>query len=739
MMIDANALHFDIETFSECDLKECGVYKYAEHPSTEMLCMTYRFGDGPVTLWIPDLTAEALRPQLVERLTAKFGDGAKDITILIQCETPDDIYEHIIPDETTDMGRGQTRAHNHQFERVVMNGSAGRKLGFPRIEIEQTVCTAAKAASHGIPRALGDACKATGAYPKDDLGKIDMLMISKPRRHKTEPRWTPTNAPDKFLNVYVYNVDDVLAESSLDTKIPELDADEQDIYELDQYINERGVLVDLPRVADAQFLVDEYKQQLEAQCIKMTCNGWDDEDQGIKPTQHEKIANWIRENGWPNLADLQAETVKQLVQRDDVPDNIKTMLKLYSTYGMKAVSKFETLPAMACADSALHGLFLYHAANTGRWSSLGVQLHNMFRGALDEHDDPAVAIEAFEQRSLDLIRMMYPGLDPMKVLASCVRGMLISRPGYDLIANDFAGIESRVNAWLFDEQWKLDAFTAYDEGTGPDLYKVAYARAFQILIDRVTKKQRQLGKVMELALGYEGGVGAFVTMVAAYGIDLDDMAAQVLPILPEDVVESAEWLWKKQGQKLGVSHDVFIACDGLKQLWRAAHPGIVQGWKDLREAAEQAVQHPGTAFKIPNGKIIFKVVKYGEHQWLCMRLPSGRKLWYFSPRWDADENQLRYMGIDTYTRQYTETSTYGGKLCENAVQAISRDLLVHAMLGCEDKGYKIIMTVHDEIVSEVPQGWGSVEEMRAIMRKLPAWAKGLPVDVAGGRMHRYSK
>jgi DNA polymerase len=689
-----------------------------------MLMMSYRVGNGPVHLWVPrDSMPQAVLDDVQRRQPAAI--------LQAQRAVPTALKQHI-------ESGGAWHAHNAQFERVVMNGTAGKKLGFPRLDVKNAVCTAAKAAAHGLPRALGDACKAVGAHAKDDLGKIDMLMLSRPRKHKTETRWTPENAPDKWANVMAYCIDDTYAESDLDTKVPDLTPEEMAVYQLDAEINDRGVLVDLPAVENARFLVQEYKRQLEVQCERMTANELFDIP-GVKPTQREKVAEWIRANGWPNLTDLQAETVNQLTARDDVPENVKRMLRLYSTYGMKAVSKFDTLVEMACQDSKLHGTLLYHGANTGRWSSMGVQLQNMSRGHLAEDEDAGVAIDAMAQQDLDLVRLLYPGVDPMKVLASCVRGCLIPAPGHDFIANDFAGIESRVNAWLFDEQWKLDAFTAYDNKTGPDLYKVAYARAFQILVDSVTKKQRQLGKVMELALGYEGGVGAFVTMVATYGINLDEMTAQVLPILPEEVVESAEWLWKKQGQKTGVAHDVFIACDGLKQLWRLAHPRIVQGWKDLREAAEQAVQHPGTAFKIPNGKIIFKVIKYGEHRWLCMRLPSGRKLYYFSPRWDADENQLRYMGIDTYTRQYTETSTYGGKLCENAVQAISRDLLVHAMFGCETAGYKTILTIHDEIVAEVPKTFGSVEEMRQIMRRLPAWAKGLPVDAAGARLTRYAK
>lgn len=720
-----DAIHFDIESFSECDLKEAGAYKYAEHPSTEMLMMSYRFGNGPVHLWLP---YNEFPQAVLDEVQAKQPDAI----LQVQRAVPTALREHL-------ESGGEWRAHNAQFERVVLNGVAGRKIDFPFLDVKQSVCTAAKAAAHGLPRSLADACKAVGAHPKDDLGKIDMLFLARPRKHKTETRWTPENAPDKWAVVMAYCIDDTYAESSLDGLVPDLTPEELAIYRLDAEINDRGVLVDLPAVEDARYLVDEYKRQLEATCEEMTRNDLFDTP-GVKPTQREKVATWIRENGWPNLTDLQAETVKVLVQREDVPENVKRMLRLYSTYGMKAVSKFDTLVEMACEDGKLHGMFMYHGANTGRWSSTGVQLQNMSRGHLAEDDDPGTAIAAFAQRDLGLLRLLYPGVDPMKILASTVRGMLVPASGHDFIANDFAGIESRVNAWLFDEQWKLDAFTAYDNKTGPDLYKVAYARAFQVAVDSVSKSQRQLGKVMELALGYEGGVGAFVTMVTTYGIDLVEMAAQVRPVLPRDVVESAEWLWEKQGRaRADIDKAVFIACDGLKQLWRHAHPGIVQGWKDIREAAETAVQHPGDAFKIPNGKIVFKVVKYGQKQWLCMRLPSGRKLWYFSPRWDAEENALRYMGIDTYTRQYTETGTYGGKLCENAVQAISRDLLVSAMFSCEAAGYPIVMTVHDEIVAEVPCDFGSVEHMRAVMRQLPKWAAGLPVDAAGARLTRYAK
>jgi DNA polymerase len=333
-----------------------------------------------------------------------------------------------------------------------------------------------------------------------------------------------------------------------------------------------------------------------------------------------------------------------------------------------------------------------------------------------------------------------------------VRGMLVAAPGKDLLALDFSAIEARVGAWVLGEQWKLDAFRAYDQGKGPDLYKVAFARSFHVDPSTVTKVQRQIGKVMELALLYEGGAGAFVTMVATYGINLDELAELAWPTLPQDARESAEWMWGKYGKATGLPYKTYIVVDALKYLWRQAHPNISQGWKHLKSACEQAVEFPGRVFSIPNGKVAFKV----HGNWLYMRLPSGRKLSYYKPRWIPEKTEtridehgreylhtipgeIRYTGIDTHTRRWMEVSTYGGRLLENCVQAVSRDLLVNGMIKLDNAGYDIVMTVHDEVVSEVDKTFGSVKHAERLMCDIPAWADGCPVVAEGWRAGRYKK
>lgn len=745
--------HLDIETFSACNLTTAGVYRYAEHESTELLCATYAFdGEKPV-LWVPyeKFNGEVWSPLF---------DTIRNAHGIFSAEVPEDLRAHI-------EAGCEVRCHNAQFERVVLNGVAGQKLNFPKIAIEQTVCTAAKMAAHGLPRKLGDAAKALDAHQKDDAGRIIMLQLSKPRKGK-EPRYTPENSPDKFLTLYKYNIDDVEAERSIDHLVPDLTPREQKVYHLDQLINQRGIKADIDAIRHITAVVDEYKKFLADACEKATKLKMPEDSEiaaaeaeaaetrsGIKPTQRDKIATWVRDNGYPQLGDMQAETVKAIVADPNVPDKVKHVLRIYSTYNMKAVTKYQAILDAVCDDGRLHGMFLYLGAGTGRWSSLIVQLQNLFRPVID---DPDTAIDAFSARSLEWIRALYDGVDPMKVAASCIRGTLVADEGKDLLFLDYAGIESRVNAWLFDEKWKLDMFRMYDRKEGPDSYCVAYCSAFGGDPSAIGKKdpRRQLGKVIDLFGGYEGGVGAFVVMADTYGVDLEEMTEQVWPLLPEWVFDSAEWMWENFGKKMGLPKKVYLACDAIKQLNRRDQPKIVQGWKDLKAAAEQAVQNPGRAYFIPNKKIGFAVMTYGTKQWLQMKLPTGRRLHYFSPSWKPERTEvrmdergveylhtvpgeLRYWGIDTNTRQWKQVSSYGGRWCENAVQAISRDLLVNGMFNVEKAGYPIIGSVHDEAIMEILEGFGSLDNAGKLMCNLEPWAAGLPMAIEGHRAKRYRK
>lgn len=753
-------LHIDIETFSEEDLNSAGVYRYAEHPSTSVNALGYRIDDGPVNLWIPfdDVPATVLGP-LEERLRAS---GVR-YYVTTGKQIPADLISWF---DGSPLTPGyERRAHNAQFERVVLNGVAGQKLGFGKTNIAEWTCTAVKAAANGIPRALDDAAKALKTKRKDEGGRPSMLQLSKPRKPtKADPstRWTFVNAPEKWVAMLAYNVDDVLAEYELDEALPDIPESEAKLYRLDQKINDRGWKVDLDAVHNILFVVERYKEQLAKEFWDLTKKYVLDEksgefiEQGLSPTQRERVSEWVRANGFPNLMDMTAEYLATVTNRADVPENVRRVLRIYSTYGAKSVSKLQAMLDAVCADGRLRGMFLFFGAATGRWSSLIVNLQNMMRPVIK---DPMTAIEAFSSRDLDLIRFLYPDVDPMKVAGSCIRPCLVPDREHDLVFPDYSGIEDRVNAWFFDEEWVLKAYVESDAG-GYHPYEKTVCRSFGLDLNSQTPKQwkddprRQWGKVQRLALGYEGGVSAFATMVDTYNINLEEMAVAVLPLLSEDALDHADWMAKNHPNST-VSGDVERACNGLKYAWRRDHPHIVQGWKDLKEAAERAVETPGVAYWLPNKKIAFRTEDYRGRRWLCMRLPSGRKIKYYDPKWTPPRESERwlngvltpvtipgymdYMGIDTYTRQWVRQQTYGGKLDENGDQGFSRDLLCNGMLNLDAAGYAIVGSEHDKAILEVPVASGSVEEIKTLMVAQPRYCAGLPLHTDGKRMKRYGK
>lgn len=739
-------LHLDIETGSRCDLKKEGLYRYAAHESTFVRVVCYAFDDEPGTVWVP-------LAQLPAEVFVKLRLRLKRNETLICSETiPERLAKHITGDREiidADIG-GEIRAHNAAFERNVLNGPAGKKIGFPYINIEQTVCTMAKAAVHSLPEDLGDLCKALGSYPKDEAGVNDMRYLSKPRANGTF--CTPEEEPDRFVRLYSYCMDDVYAERGADDSIPDLSPSEQRYYCMDQRINDRGWLVDVDSVKNAQHLSLAFKAEIREEIVRLT---------GYTPGQTGKLAEWCRDEGYFTLPDLKAETVVDAAEDKSCPAHVKRVLQLYSTHNMKAVSKFPAMLRSMGDDHVLRGMFRYHAAGTGRWSSRVVQLHNLYRPKIKDQN---TAIEAFKLRSLSFLKALYDGekdakgrpINPMVVLASCVRGMLVSRPGKILVFPDFSGIEARFNAWAWNEEWKLLAYRAYDRivtddrghvvfdkkgeplREGPDLYVLAYARAFGISVEDVTKDMRQIGKVMELALGYQGGVGAFVKMCETYGLDIEALAEAALPTLSQEILMEAADGWdyaiKSKRSTHGLSKRTWVVIDALKRLWRRAHPRITNGWEALETAAIDAVLNPGQVFEVADGKCKFKV----QDRWLYMRLPSGRRLAYFSPR-VADDGKIRYMGTDTFTRRWGWTSSYGGKWDENFVQGGCACILREALWAGEQHGYTPIGHVHDEPVAEVDEDFGSVDEYGKLICMPKEYRAGLPLAYEGHRARRYRK
>lgn len=719
-------LHLDIETFSECDLKEAGLYKYAEHPSTELTVVCYAFDDGPVHVWLPydqwdlsDSIAQGIR-------ASKEYDQGAPIYYGTQCPTD-------LRDAVHNLTLG---AHNAQYERVVLNGTAGDKVRFPNISIDQTHCTMAKCRAHGLPGSLEDAAKALGSYPKMATGRNVMLKFAKPRRKEAEPRWTPTNAPADYVDLVRYCIDDVKAERDIDLKVPDLSADEVEVYRMDQRMNDRGTLHDHENREHAQYLVDAYRKELSDQCVAMTRS--EKYPEGLQPSQREKISGWVRENGWPRLTDMQADTVHRLTMNEDVPDNCRTMLKIYSTYGMKAVAKFDVMENMACADGRLRGMFQYHGAGTGRWSSMGVQLQNLMRPVIDDANG---AIPLLKHRTLKYLRAFYEA-DPMKVLASTIRGMLVAEDGREFVALDYSGIEARIVAWIAGEMWKLNAFNLQDRKEGPDNYVLAYSRVFQIPVAQVTKAMRQLGKVIDLSMGFEGGVGALITMAAAGGVDINALAAAADGHMHEEALRSAQWMWDEghlSGH--GLPKETVILLCAITRAWRLSHPATADSragvWKQLKDAAMEAVENPGRGYTIDTKLVTFFV----EGDWLYLRLPSGRRMAYYKPTVEGEGRMrtLYYRGVDTETRRWMKTATYGGKLMQNVAEGIGRDLLVNGMQQLEKRDVPMVMSIHDEAVGEQIVGNLDMQGAMDAFLTRPSWAAGLPLAAEGFIEKRYRK
>lgn len=680
-----STLHIDIESFSEINLPDVGLYRYAEHDSTEVLCMCWSLNDGPVSLWIPFWPDPVFEAYVHARIHLDTHWGPECPPAISAAAAEEGIL---------------FAAHNAEFERVMLNGKPGAQIGFPPTRIEKWVCTAAKAAAHSLPRALDKVGRALGLSAKKDTeGRAVMMQLCKPRnpsKNNPDPRYTTDTAPDKFVTLYNYCADDVRAERALDKRVPDLPPLERQIYHLDQYINQRGVRVDRESVQRIQWAVEELRVRLVKECYRIT---------GLKPSQTAKITAWVRARGYP-IENLQAETVDAVLDdlnpSDLLHKDVYTVLHARRSTQMKAVAKFEAILRSVCKDLRVHGMFLYHGAATGRWSSLIVQLQNLFRGIADV--DPLEAIAAVWAGGLDAVIARWPLVDPMTVFSCCVRAMLIAGPGKQLMCNDYSSIEARITAWIGDQDDILDVFK--DHGLIYE-YTAAKMKGLNYLdVNGVLRKMkdehpvlRQSGKTATLAFGFGGGAASYIRGAAQGGVVVDVMDAEMAKIE-----------------------------------WRSANPEIVRTWYEIDEKMMAAVQFPGAVFAIRNKKLAFKRV--GD--FLYMRLPSGRKLAFYKPM--VLDGELTYLGIDTYTRKWGRVRTYGARMFQNAVQGTAADVLRRGALAVSKAGYDLIGTVHDELITERDEGTGSLEEMSQLMCEInQPWIEGLPLNAAGFIAKRFKK
>lgn len=622
-------VYIDIETFSVLSLKDVGVYVYAEHQSTEILCISYAVNDGPI--------------KVVKTI---LGEG--------------------VPDEIKSADK--YIAHNISFERTLLK----HVLGWD-IPLEKWSCTLARAASIALPRSLDAVSKALGVpVEKDKDGHRVMMQLCKPRRGRNKP-WEYETYKAKYDKLFSYCGIDVEVCRGVDRRIGELPPRERRVWEVDQIINERGVYIDVESASRVAAMVDEYKEEMERECVDKF---------GVSPTQRGEI--FKRMEG--KLENLRAPTVTEALESGelDLTEEQMALLRYRQRSSLTSLAKYNKFYIATNEDRRLRGMTIYCGASTGRWAGKLVQLHNLPRGG---SVDSETVFEAVKVGGIELLDFLYG--DITDTLKQCIRGIVTAPKGKELILCDYNAIEARVRVWLTGEEDTLEVFRS-----GRKLYEHTASKIFKKKIEDITPHERSIGKVAELALGYQGAVGAFTAMCTANDMDLE-----------EDFILS------------------------IVKSWRAANRNTVNFWYALERAFKQSVK----TYSIQTcGRL--KIASNSTCSQI--RLPSGRILTYWNPKVD---DTLSYFGLHSQSSRWMRIDTYGGKLFENVVQAIARDLLAHALVKVEDKwpGF-ISVHVHDEIVGET-DGSITVKEVGDIMCDLPSWASGLPIAAKGVQVKRFQK
>ena len=525
----------------------------------------------------------------------------------------------------------------------------------------------------------------------------------------------------------------------IDKKLPawNFQGTELALWHLDQQINDRGVKVDIDLAHAAIRAVERAQKVLAHRTNELT------EGAVQAATQRDAMLRHLVAAYGLELPDMQQSTLERRIAGPDLPAELRELLAIRLQASTTSTSKYKTLAKAVSGDGRLRGTLQFNGASrTGRWAGRLFQPQNLPRPVLKQ-DKIDLGIEALKADCEDLLFG-----NVMELTSSAIRGCIVAPKGKKLVVADLANIEGRVLAWLAGEEWKLQAFRDYDTiighddkgepiRKGHDLYKLAYAKSFGIKPEDVSKDNRQVGKVQELALGYEGGVGAFLTFAAAYNIDLEAMGEQAIDAIPANIMTEAakalEWTKQQKRPTFGLSDRAWLVCDSFKRSWRYAHPAVSSMWKDLEEAARVAVLRAGTTYECRGLKL------RRDGAWLRIRLPSGRFLCY--PNTQVDEaGKLSYMGVNRYSRKWSRLKTYGGKLAENVTQAASRDVLAANMPGIEAAGYQIVLSVHDENITEAgDRDEFNADHLAGLMATNPTWAKGLPLAAAGFEAYRYRK
>lgn len=737
-------LYLDTETFSEADLKKVGSYAYAEHPTTEVIICTYAVDDGPVEVW--DCTSEPVMP----------------ISLRVALRN-------------VMRGRMKIVGHNFlMFDRLIMKHC----WGFD-IPVNNTIDTMIWAFRHALPGSLDALCEVLGVSAdnaKDKRGKALIQRFSKPtpKNYKIR-RYTAETHPDEWAMFIKYAMSDITAMREVFHKLPRWGNSEFEdrVLELDQLINDRGFKVDVALAEAAIEAVEKHKAQLQATAAAK----YGTSHNGCLSTSlltGKDFLPILRELAPAHrIHNAQKSTLNDLLADDDLPDDARTIIEMRLGAASTASTKYNPLLLGRSSDDRRRGCLQYGGAKrTLRWAGKGFQPQNLARGYY--HDD-----ELDKGISALLKGRAHRRFDVAKLTASTVRSCIIPEAGHKFVVADYSNVEGRGLAWLAGEETALDTFRA-----GLDIYCVTAGKMFGMDPDDIKKnfkEIRQIGKACELGLGYEGGVGAFVTFAKNLGLDLIEMAKTMDGTFPDHIwaatARGYEWARIQEAKRPphpGEKDDrpsyildkkVWRTCDAIKRMWRESHPETVAFWRDLKDGILAAVRNPGREFWAGahlrrNGERAIRIWRTVEFDssgrkvpgwWLCVELPSGRILSYpgigVSVTKETDEDgrvntnvRIKYQGENQLTRQWTTLYTHGGKACENIVQALCRDLLAYAMVNVEGGGYPIVLSVHDELVCETPDTPDyTVPELEKLMCALPEWAEGFPLVAEGAEMKRYAK
>lgn len=649
----------DIETYSSVDLTEAGVYAYVEAPDFDILLISYIFDD-----WGEDDVKTIDCFDADPDMMAEFCEALLDPQIV-------------------------KTAFNANFERTCL----AKWLQKP-MPPEEWRCTMVKALTLGLPGNLAGAGEALGLPPeklKDPQGKALIQFFSKPckptRTNGQRTRNLPQHDPAKWQLYKGYNRQDVVTEQEILRKLSiyKTPESEQELWALDQHMNDNGVALDIPMVEKIVEYDTRRRQELQEEAQELT---------GLKnPNSLAQLKRWLAEQG-VEMTSVTKDTIAEALRDPELPDVVRRVLEIRTALGKTSVAKYSTMLVAHCQDHRLRGILQFYGANrSGRWAGRLVQTHNLAKNTLP---DLALARELATEGDFETMGTLFG--ETAFVFSELIRTAFIPSEGCRFIVSDFSAIEARVLAWLAGEEWVLEAFR-----NGKDIYCETASMMYHVPVEKhgANSHLRQKGKVAVLACGYQGGVGAMKRM---------DKGGSI----PEDELQS------------------------VVDQWRQANSNSVKLWRTCELAARTAIEEHRTV-RLKNG-LAFGYINGN----LFIKLPGGRKLCYWNTRLKLDPRDGRehivYMGVNQETKQWGETETYGGKLVENIVQATARDCLAISMQRVAALGYNIVMHVHDEIIVDCPvEDTGAMERINACMAEPIPWAPGLPLKGDGYETPFYMK